>query len=63
MAAKRLIKSKKAGRPPTITMPEPVPDTLENVMVAVINTPPKKRGEWKYLKRQKGVENGTNSGR
>ena len=49
MPAKRLIKGKKAGRPPTLTMPEPIPDTLDNVMGAVLTTPPKKRGEWKYL--------------
>ena len=32
-------------------MPEPIPDTLEKVARAVLNTPPKKRDEWKYLKK------------
>ena len=49
MPPKRLTKAKKAGRPPTLTMPEPIPDTIENVMDAVLTTPPKKRNEWKYL--------------
>ena len=49
MQPKRLTKAKKAGRPPTVTMPEPIPDTLENVMDAVLTTPPKKRDEWKYM--------------
>lgn len=46
-------KPKKRGRPPTLTMPEPIPDTLENVAKAVLNTPPKKTHEWKYLQRHK----------
>ena len=40
-------------------LPESIPDTLENVMDAIVTTPPKKRSEWKYLKRQKGTSNGT----
>jgi hypothetical protein len=59
MQAKRLTKAKKAGRPPTLTMPEPIDDTLENVMDAVVNTPPKKRNEWKYIQEQrKGTAHG-----
>ena len=49
MPPERLPKDKKAGRPPTLPWPEPIPDTIENVMDAVLTTPPKKRGEWKYL--------------
>ena len=52
MPPKRLTKAKKVGRPPTLTMPEPIPDTIENVMDAVLTTPPKKRSEWKYVQRQ-----------
>ena len=62
MSAKRLTKAKKAGRPPTLAMPEPIPDTVENVMDAVLTTPPKKRSEWKYLQQQKGAAHGTDSG-
>ncbi len=39
------------GRPVKYPMPEPIPDTLENVARAVLTTPPKKRDEWKYLKK------------
>ena len=53
MPPKRPTKAKKAGRPPTLTMPEPIDDTIENVMDAVLTTPPKERSEWKYLQRQK----------
>ena len=31
-------------------MPEPIPDTPENVAKAILSTPPKKEGEWEYLK-------------
>ena len=57
MPIKRTAKARKAGRPPTLTMPEPVDDTIENVMDAVLTTPPKKRGEWKYLQ-NKNAKNG-----
>ena len=39
MQPKRLAKTKKAGRPPTLTMPEPIDDTIENVMDAVLTHP------------------------
>lgn len=37
----------KRGRPAKRTMPDPIPDTLENIMRAIVNTPPK--DEWRYL--------------
>ena len=37
---------KPRGRPPKHPMPEPIPDTPENVARAVLNTPPKKREDW-----------------
>ncbi len=40
----------KLGRPVTRTMPEPIPDTLDNVMRALVTAPPKKKEEWVYLK-------------
>ena len=39
----------KRGRPAR-KMPELIPDTPENIMRALLNTPPKKRDEWDYLK-------------
>ena len=43
-------KQKKAGRPVKNTMPEPIPDTPENVALACMQGPPKK--EWEYLKKK-----------
>lgn len=36
------------GRPPR-PMPEPIPDTPENVAQALLTTPPKHESEWEYL--------------
>ena len=44
-------------------MPDPIPDTLENVIDAVLNTPPRKRSEWKFIQEHEGVANGTNGSR
>ena len=38
------------GRPIKNTMPEPIPDTPENIARALLTTPPKKEDEWDYLK-------------
>ena len=43
-------KKPKRGRPP-LPMPEPIPDTPENIARAILNTPPKKPHEWDYLKK------------
>ena len=40
--------SKKKGRPPK-PLPPPIPDTAENIVKALVNAPPKKRKDWKYL--------------
>lgn len=37
------------GRPP-LEFPEPIPDTPENIARFVLNTKPKKRGEWRFEK-------------
>lgn len=42
---------RKRGRPPKYDkLPEKIPDTPENIAKAILNTPLKKAGEWKYLK-------------
>ena len=41
---------KPRGRPVTNTMPEPIPDTPENIARAILTTPPKGEDEWDYLK-------------
>lgn len=43
---------KPRGRPTEKTMPEPIPDTPENVMRAILATPPKREDEWNYLKEE-----------
>ena len=40
----------KRGRPVKRAMPEPIPDTLGNVLSALVTSPPKKKEEWAYLK-------------
>ena len=42
---------RKRGRPVERPMPEPIPDTPENIMRAILTTPPKRDDEWEYLKR------------
>ena len=43
-------RKKQRGRPPVKSMPEPIPDTPENIAQALLTTPPKKEGDWKYKK-------------
>ena len=40
------------GRPP-LEFPDPIPDTPENIARIVLNTKPKKRGEWRFEKQRK----------
>lgn len=40
------------GRPP-LELPEPIPDTPENIARVVLNTNPKKRGEWRFEKERR----------
>ena len=42
------------GRPVTRTMPEPIPDTPENIARAVLKSPRTPHGGWKYLKKASG---------
>ncbi len=36
------------GRPVSRTLPDPIPDTPENVAQAILFAPPKKDDEWRY---------------
>ena len=40
------------GRPVKHPMPEPIPDTPENIARAVLATPNKRDDEWEYLKKE-----------
>ena len=44
------IKTRGRGRPVEKPLPDPIPDTPENVARALVTTPPKDEGEWDYLK-------------
>ena len=49
------MKKRKKGRPVTRSMPDPIPDTPENIAAAIFATPPKKKSEWKYLRDRKDM--------
>ena len=51
-----LTTARKRGRPPVYVMPDPIPDTPKNVARAILNTPPKKDGEWDFLKPGSGAK-------
>ncbi len=44
------------GRPVKYPMPEPIPDTLENVLRALVRSPPKKRREWEFMKKARNTQ-------
>ena len=52
-----MTENKKPPGRPARPMPPPINDTPENVARAILSTPPKPPGDWKYLrewKRRKG---------
>ena len=49
------------GRPVKYTMPEPIPDTPENVARAVLQSPRTPPGGWKYLDATQKDESGDGS--
>ena len=51
---KKQQESKSRGRPPDYPMPEPIPDTPENIMKAILATPPRKREDWKFVQKREG---------
>lgn len=51
MPEDRKPSKRKHGRPVEYPMPEPITDTLENVLKALVTSPPKKHGEWDFLKK------------
>ena len=49
--AKEARPKRPVGRPP-LELPKPIPDTPKNIARIVLNTKPKKRGEWRFEKRR-----------
>ena len=47
-----MTETPKRGRPVEKPLPAPIPDTPENIMRAILATPPKCDDEWDYLKRE-----------
>ena len=45
-------RKRRMGRPP-LPMPDPIPDTPENVARALFKMPSNPKGEWNYLKEHK----------
>ena len=45
-------KKAKLGRKPR-PMPAPIPETPRDLARIILNTPPKKKDEWRYLKKGK----------
>lgn len=43
------VTKRKRGRLSKREWPDPIPDTPENIMHAIVNTPPKKPDEWRFL--------------
>ena len=51
-----MTKKRKRGRPVTRKMPEPIPDTPENIALALLQGPPKE--EWRYLDEYRKTDRG-----
>ncbi len=49
---KRKERKRKRGRPPIYVMPEPIPDTPENIARIFMNSPKVPKGGWQFLKDQ-----------
>jgi len=45
-------RQRKRGRPVEHPLPEPIPDTPENIMKAFLNTPPRKREDWRFAQKR-----------
>ena len=49
-----MSEQKKSGPPVEYPMPEPIPDTPENIAHAIVTTPPKTRKDWRYVRDREG---------
>ena len=37
-----------------LILPQKIPDSHKNIVKAILNTPPKKPDEWRYMQKRKG---------
>lgn len=44
------------GRPVKYPLPDPIPDTPENIARALLTTPPRKRKDWKHIREREAAE-------
>lgn len=44
------------GRPVKCPLPEPIPDSPENIARAILATPPRKREDWKHVREREAGE-------
>ena len=47
-----MTETRKRNRPGENPEPDPIPDSLENVLRALVTAPPCAENEWGYLKRE-----------
>ena len=47
-----MAEKKERGRPPTRSYPERIDATPEEIAEKVLSRPPKKRGEWRFEKKE-----------
>ena len=47
-----MTETRKRGRPVEKPEPDPIPESSENVLRALLSAPPRAEGDWDYLKRR-----------
>ncbi len=52
MTTKKSVKPR--GRPVEYPLPEPIPDSPENIARALLATAPKKRTDWRHVREREG---------
>ena len=51
-----MVQRKRKRRPKrALTIPEGIPDSPENIIKVLLNSPPKKENEWRYLNDERTV--------
>ena len=48
------MSKRKRGRPVKYPMPDPIPDTPENIMKAILRMPPTNKRRWRFMSKRAG---------